>query len=164
MFSFTTIASSAFVFLVASQSVLATPQPMPAAHTLDLNLHSLSFRSKTDGEPDIVPQCEKTCDKLQDILFDDSSTAASLCTSTIIGMFQTCFDCEVGAGAATAESLQPQVNEFVSSCIRANHPVANFTVTAKTGSALRGVQLQKGVLTVAGSVIAGLTAVSFALL
>jgi hypothetical protein len=172
MFRLSTIVSSTLLVLAASQSALATPSPQPVTLALGPALHfsgetrelggAVGSRSKTDGEPEIVPKCATTCNALQDLIFNTTrANLKNICNDNVIGMFETCFDCEVGAGAATAESMQPQVNDFVAGCNRTGSPVRNFTVVGKNSGAIAGVRVHFGV---ASSVVVGLAMASFALL
>ncbi|KAF7310334.1 hypothetical protein MIND_00407500 [Mycena indigotica] len=145
---FSTLSSAALVLLAAAQTALATPQPLP------LDSLTLHLRSKTDGEPDIVPQCATTCNQLQDTLLNTTSPAA-LCSQSVMSMFETCFDCEVGAGRG--HGGQPPVTEFVAACNLAKLPVKNFTVKgSKKNGAPQGAQVPAMMLAVSGVLAAGL--------
>ncbi|KAJ7138129.1 hypothetical protein C8R44DRAFT_766890 [Mycena epipterygia] len=144
MFGFTTVLSVSISLLLASQSVVAVPNPASRG------TRSLLFSIRSDSDPTIVPQCESQCEKLEDAIGNSTSPAA-LCTNLIISQFEACFDCEAKAGAATTATLQESVNSFVSSCADIDHPVNNVTIAAKSTNG--GERLSLGTV---GSIVLGL--------
>ncbi|KAJ7872978.1 hypothetical protein B0H13DRAFT_2349278 [Mycena leptocephala] len=144
MFGFTTILSASVSLLLASQSVLAVPSPSSNIRSLRLSVRTL-----------IAKQCETQCVQLDDTI-GNATTVAAQCTSSIMSMFEACYDCEAKAGAETIETLQESVNSFVSLCADADHPVKNITVAAKSNS---GERTRVAVGTVA-SLVVGLATMS----
>ncbi|KAJ6537645.1 hypothetical protein B0H19DRAFT_1382392 [Mycena capillaripes] len=151
MFGFTTILSASLSLLLFFQSVTAFPRVLSTTRSLQLPVRS-------DSDPDIVPQCETPCFQLEDTI-DNTTSVAGKCTSSIMSMFQTCFDCEAKNGAASVATLQGLVNSFVASCADANHPVNNITVSAKSTNG--GERVALGMI---ASLVVGLTALSLAAL
>ncbi|KAK7019533.1 hypothetical protein R3P38DRAFT_2974426 [Favolaschia claudopus] len=149
MFGFATILStSIWVLLLASPSVLASPKPSP--------LRTLQLSARSDSVPNLVPQCEAPCVKLEDTL-GNATSAAEGCTQSVMSMFESCFDCEANAGAATVEVLQNAVNSFTRSCALIDHPVNNITVAAKNTN--DGERVAVGMLRLSG-VVVGLATLS----
>ncbi|KAJ7453192.1 hypothetical protein FB451DRAFT_1281980 [Mycena latifolia] len=153
MFGFTTIFSASVSLLLASQSVVAVPSPRDPRSLL------LSIRqSSTDSDPVIAPECSKQCNQLDDTI-SNATDITSTCTNAIMSQFESCFDCEAKAGAATVQTLQDSVNSFVQTCADFDHPVNNVTVVPKNTNG--GERLSLGVF---GSVVVGLAALSLAAL
>ncbi|KAJ7706696.1 hypothetical protein B0H17DRAFT_1034284 [Mycena rosella] len=156
MFGFTTILSVSVSLLLAAPSVLAIPRPAPH----NLNIRSLlSIRQSNSSIPAVAPECTTQCDKLSDAL-QNVATPSDSCIPSIMPLFESCFDCEVTAGAATQEFLQDTVNTFVEACGDLSHPVNNVTIVATNG----GGRVEVGMFGSVYSVAVTLIALSFALL
>ncbi|KAJ6563592.1 hypothetical protein DFH09DRAFT_477809 [Mycena vulgaris] len=147
MFGFTTILSASVSLLLASRSAMAVPSPSSP------NTRSLALSIRQDSSvPVIAAQCSTQCNQLDYTLGNATSIAAG-CTNAIMSQFESCFDCEAKAGAATIQTLQEAVNAFVQGCAALDHPVNNVTIVAKNG----GERLSLGMF---GSLVVGITALS----
>ncbi|KAK7038337.1 hypothetical protein R3P38DRAFT_2770608 [Favolaschia claudopus] len=136
MFGFATILST--FLLLASPSVLASPKPS--------TLRTLQLSARSDSVPTSFPNAKR----------HNATSAAEGCTQSVMSMFESCFDCEANAGAATVEVLQNAVNSFTRSCALIDHPVNNITVAAKNTNG--GERVAVGMLS---GVVVGLATLSF---
>ncbi|KAJ7147921.1 hypothetical protein C8R43DRAFT_1237105 [Mycena crocata] len=149
MFGLATILSASLSLLLAAQSVIATPNPVSP------NTRSLILSVRADSDPTIAKECESQCAKLEDSL-TRLDTPEAACTNDVMSQFESCFDCEAKAGAATIATLQDSVNSFAETCSDFDHPVKNVTIAAKNA----GERLSVGLV---APVVVGLFTLSLAL-
>ncbi|KAJ7202322.1 hypothetical protein GGX14DRAFT_654214 [Mycena pura] len=154
MFCFTTLLSSFFALLLVSQSALAWRPLLESTRSPTLSLRQGADDLPSIDPSTIDPRCKSPCTQVLNAV-NDLSNPQAVCTSTVMGSFQSCGDCEASVGADSVADIQSVVDEFVDFCSQNGLKVNGVTVSASSSTNSNGGERQAALGAVA-SVVAPL--------
>ncbi|KAJ7676183.1 hypothetical protein B0H17DRAFT_1140048 [Mycena rosella] len=93
-----------------------------------LPILSVAARTGLLQRQDDAADCAAPCQALSDAVSANAGTSANLCTSTIVGDYAACYNCEVKNNGLAQSDAQQIIDSYVAGCKAEGHAVDGVSI------------------------------------